>query len=146
MYLLWLWMILLVPSVTLAAYDDPDIISNDGKQMLLEFKGNAGEETRTSKFVFQNGTTVKKAREWVKDTVDELDGVRSSASLPAFQPGQKLTRLNRTAAVRAAKELWNEKLSRYLQVKDSGILATATELAAMKADLEATYQSGFLAP
>ncbi len=128
----------------MAAYLDPEVISNDGKKMVFEFRGGAGEPTRQITYVFQQGNTVKKTREWVKDTVDELDDVRSVSSKPEFQIGQVVTRLNRTAAIRAAKEVWQEKLARYIAVKDAGISEAAVELAALLADLKATYQAGFL--
>lgn len=146
MKILWMCLMLVLPSVAMAAYQDPVITSNDGKQMVFEFTGNAGEPTKSVTYIVQSGTTKKAVREWVKDTIDELDGIRSASSLPDFQTGQTLTRLNRTATVRAARDLWREKLSWYLFAKDSGIAAAASDLAAMKADLEATYQAGFLAP
>lgn len=146
MRILLLCVLLLVPSVARAAYLDPVIISNDGKAIIFQFSGDAGEPIKTITYVVQAATTQKAVREWVKDTVDDLNGIRSAATLAALQPGQTVARLNRTAAARAAKDLWNEKLARYLYVKDSGIAAAATELAALKADLETTYQSGFLAP
>lgn len=136
----------LVPAVSFAAYQDPTIISNDGKQIVFQFSGDAGEDIKTMTYVVQSSTTQKAVREWVKDTIDELNGIRSAATLPALQPGQTVARLNRTAAARAAKETWNDKLARYLYVKDSGLAASAAELAAMKTDLETTYQAGFLAP
>lgn len=136
--------ILLLPAGSMAAYLDPEVISNDGKKMVFEFRGGAGEPTRQITYVFQQGNTVKKTREWVKDTVDELDDVRSVSSKPEFQIGQVVTRLNRTAAIRAAKEVWQEKLARYIAVKDAGISEAAVELAALLADLKATYQAGFL--
>lgn len=136
--------ILLLPAGSMAAYLDPEVISNDGKKMVFEFRGGAGEPTRQITYVFQQGNTVKKTREWVKDTVDELDDVRSVSSKPEFQIGQVVTRLNRTAAIRAAKEVWQEKLARYIAVKDAGISEAAVELAALLADLKATYQDGFL--
>lgn len=142
-----LWVVLmLVPAVGWGAYLDPQVLSNDGKQIVFQFAGDAGEESKIVRYVLQQGTTFKAVREWVKDTVDELNGIRTAAALPGLAVGSTVTRLNRTAALRAAKELWNEKLARYLQVKDSGLVASAAELAALKADLEATYQAGFLAP
>ena len=146
MRMLLLCLLLIVPSVARAAYLDPVIISNDGKQIIFQFSGDAGEPIQKITYVVQAATTQKVVREWVKDTIDDLNGIRSAATLAALQPGQTVARLNRTAAARAAKELWNEKLARYLYVQASGIAAAATELAALKADLETTYQSGFLAP
>lgn len=141
-----LGLLFLVPSLALSAYLDPVITSNDGKRIVFEFAGDAGEATETLTYVVRPGTTKKAVREWVKDTLDELDGRLAAAKLPDFAVGQSVTRLNRTAAVRAAKEVWNDKLARYLYLQSSGITAAAGELAAMKADLEATYQAGFLTP
>lgn len=143
---LLLCLLLLVPSVTLAAYQDPVIISNDGKQVVFQFSGDAGEPIKTITYVVQATTTQKAVREWVKDTIDELNGVRSAASLAALQVGQTVARLNRTAAARAARELWYEKVEHYRQLKDLGIAAAASDLATLKADIEATYQAGFAAP
>lgn len=133
-------------SSSFAAYLDPIVISNDGKEVIFQFSGDAGEPVQRMPYTVQPGTNMKIVREWVKDVVTDLDGKRAGSSLAGLQQGQTVTRLNRTAAVRAAKELWNEKLARYLYVKDAGIAASATELAAMKTDLETTYQAGFLTP
>lgn len=144
-------MLLGVSSVGHAAYQNPTVISNDPiaggfSRIGLLFTGNAGEPQVRKEFIINETTTATSFRNWVDDTIRQLDGLRTAATLPALQVGQTVPRLVRAAPVPTAKRIWQGKLSRYLEVKDAGIVAAAAELAAMKADLESTYQAGFLAP
>jgi len=68
-----------------------------------------------------------------------------SVSLAAYQNPMVVPRLARVATPPSAKAIWQAKHERYMQVKNSDVAALATERAALKADLEATYQAGFLA-
>lgn len=133
------------------AYQNPTVISNDPiaggfSRIGLLFRGDAGEPDVRKDFSITESTTAQSFRNWVDETIRQLDGLRTAATLPALQVGQTITRLARTAPALTAKQTWQAKFSRYLEVKDGGITAAAAELAAMKSDLEATYQAGFLAP
>lgn len=131
------------------AYQNPTVIANDPiaggfSRLGLMFTGNAKEPDVRKDFTINETTTATNFRNWVDETIRQLDGMRTAATLPAIQVGQVVPRLARTAPVPTAKQIWRAKLSRYLEVKDAGIVAAAAELAAMKADLESTYQAGFL--
>lgn len=133
------------------AYQNPRVISNDRidngfARIGLMFSGNAGEPDVRKDFTVNDTTTATSFRNWVDETIRQLDGLRTAATLPALQVGQVITRLARTTPAPTAKQVWQSKLHAYMEVKDAGITAAAAELAAMKADLESTYQSGFLAP
>ena len=143
--------VILMPSLASAAYQDPEVesIQNDANGLVrinVVFRGNAGEPDVRMPYTVRAGTTLRNVREWAKEIIDNLDAIRSAAALPALQPGSSIPRVNRINPARAAREIWEEKLNRYLRIKDAGITAGASELAAIKADLEATYQAGFLAP
>lgn len=141
--------VLLLPSISLAAYQNPTVVSNqrqaNGSVMItFAFAGNAGEPTVTRGYVVSSGTTATAVRNWIDDTIKELDLVRTAETLPAIQPGQTVPRLARPADVTPANRVWLQKLATYLQVKDSGLTALAADIAALKADLEATYVTGYL--
>lgn len=140
---------ILLPTWSFAAYQNPTIISNDPiaggfTRIGFLFTGNAGEPQVRKDFVINETTTAASLRNWVDDTIKQLDALRTAATLPALQVGQTITRLARTNPTPTAKQVWGGKLRRYMEVKDAGITAAASELSSLKADLEATYQAGFL--
>lgn len=141
--------VLLFPSLSFAAYQNPTVLANDKLsngtvKISFQFTGNAGEPIVRRDFIVSAGTTATTLRNWIADTIDELDLMYTAGTLAILQPGQTIPRLNRVPATPTAKQIWVEKLSRYLHVKDSGIVAAASDIAALKADLEATYQAGFI--
>lgn len=143
--------VLLFPLISEAAYLNPTVVSNDQidggfSRIGLMFTGNAGEPQVRKDFVITDTTTATSFRNWVDETIRQLDGLRTAATLPSLQVGQVIPRLARTTPAPTAKQVWQAKLHAYMEVKDAGITAANAELAAMKADLESTYQSGFLAP
>lgn len=139
----------LSPIIGHAAYQNPSIVSHDVQtngyiKLDFIFTGNAGEPAVRRSFIVSSSTTATVLRNWVDDNINELDKLFAAGSLPALQLGQIVPRLASVPPVPTAKDIWNAKLDRYLRVKDSGIAAIATDLAALKADLEATYQAGFI--
>ena len=143
--------LLLLPSISLAAYQNPTITANtkqaDGSiRLTFRFTGNAGELVVNRDYQVNADTTATAVRNWVDDTIKELDFLQTAASLPSVQPGQTVTRLARTVPAPTAQQVWARKLHRYLTIKDSGLAgsALASDVAALKADLEATYQAGHL--
>jgi hypothetical protein len=74
----------------------------------------------------------------------ELNSLQTVDSLTTLQVGATPTPANRAVAAKTAKQTWREKYTAYLAAKDSGVVAIAADLATLKADLEATYQAGFL--
>lgn len=142
-------LMLVFPSLTWAAYQNPTVVSNARQGngtvlMTFAFTGNAGEPTITKGYVIQQSTTATALRNWIDDTIKELDLVHTAATLAILQPGQTVPRLAKTTPAPTAKQVWRDKFQRYLLVKDAGIVAMSADIAALKADLEATYQAGFL--
>lgn len=143
-----LTLVLLLPSVSFAAYQNPvvnanELLSNGYSKITFEFTGNAGEPAVTRVFMVHRNTTPQELRYWVDDIIKELDLIYAASKLADLQPGQIVRRLARVEPPPTAKQVWLSKLHRYLQAKDAGIAAMAAELAAIKDDLEATYQSGY---
>lgn len=142
-------LMLLAPSLALAAYQNPTVISNERQQngfprITFQFTGNAGEPVVRRAYVVSSSTTATTLRNWIANTIDELDLMHTAGTLAILQPGQTVPRLNRVNPAPTAKQIWRGKLDRYIHAKDSGITAIASALTTMKADLEATYQAGFL--
>jgi hypothetical protein len=151
MNILILLILFLFPSVTFAAYQSPTVISNERQQdgstrLVFRFTGSAGEPTVVRSYVVSSGTTATLLRNWIDGVMNELDLMHSAATLAALQPGQTVTRLAPSAPpAPTAKEVWREKVSRYQRLSIVGLTGTAaTDLAALLADINATYQAGFL--
>lgn len=139
----------LIPSLSFAAYQNPTVVSNqrqpNGSVLItFSFAGNAGEPTIQRGFVVQPQTTATTLRNWIADTIDELDLVQTAATLPLLQKDQVVPKLARTPATPSACQVWTDKFFRYVHAKDSGVTAIATDLAALKANLESTYPAGCL--
>jgi hypothetical protein len=148
---LLLSLVLLLPSISFAAYQNPTIVANNatpdgGGNVVLSFAGNAGEPTVSKTYVIQQGSTFQNFREWVDDTIVELNKLFAAKTLPGLQAGQTVTRLARVTPAPTPKQIWKEKHERYVQYKNSGITSAAftTDLNNLKADLDATYQNGFI--
>ena len=148
--LLTLCMVLL-PSLVLAAYQNPTVISNQPQstgfvKVTFAFTGSAGEPTRTREYLVRPTTTATLLRNWVDDTKKELDLLHTASIIPSLQPQQIVPGVARVAPVPTAKEVWNEKYERYKRYKDSGLVnaALTIDMNALKADLEATYLDGFI--
>lgn len=140
---------LLMPSLGLAAYQNPTVVSNQRQSngsvvVTFAFSGNAGEPIINRQYVVTGTTTAPAVRNWVAKMIDELDLLRTAETLPALQQGQIVPRLNPTVSAPTAQQVWFRKLARYLRVKDAGLTAIVGDLAALKADLEATYVAGYL--
>ena len=142
-------LLMLAPSLAMAAYQNPTVVSNQRQAngtvlITFAFSGNAGEPTVTRGYVVSQGTTATAVRNWIDDTIKELDLVRTAETLPALAPDQVVPRLARVTPAKAAKQAWREKFELYLRIKDSGVAAIASYVTALKADIEATYLAGYL--
>jgi hypothetical protein len=145
-------LLFILPSLSMAAYQNPTITANtsmpdgSGGQITFQFTGNAGEPVVTRIYQVSAATTATAVRNWVDDTIKELDAMWTAKTIPSAQAGQTVTRLARVNNPQTPKQIWNEKLQRYIMYRDSGITnATFTSnLNALKTDLDATYQAGFI--
>lgn len=141
---------LLVPSVTLAAYQNPTVSSyerdpNGTGKLILQFAGNAGEPIVVRAYSVAATSTLAGLRNWVDRTIAELDLTHTAASAPQLQPGQTINRLAPTPSSPSAKSVWRIKVQVYDQAcKSSFTGSIANDCATLKSDIEGTYQSGFL--
>lgn len=143
--------LLLVPSISFAAYNSATVISNelkdDGRtRLVFRITGNAGEPAVTREYFVNSSSTATTLRNWVDSTLNELNLMRTVATLPALQTDQVVTPLAPTApAAPTAKQIWLNKVSRYKEFAGMGLTGTAaTDLAALLADINATYITGYL--
>lgn len=139
----------LVPSLSEAAYQNPTVVTNvrqaNGTRLVtFAFVGNAGEPTETRGYVIQQETTATTLRNWIDDTIKELELVHTAANLAILQPGQQTVPRLARVTTPSAKQVWLEKHERYMRVQNSDVAAIVSARATLKADLEATYQAGFL--
>ena len=151
MVILLILLLLCVPSIGLAAYQNPTVLKNDatgdgGASITFQFAGNAGEPTVIKVYTIQQNSTLTALRNWVDDAIVELNLLFTAKTLPSLQPGQTVPRLARVSPPPTPKQVWREKHERYINFKNSGITSAAftTDLNALKADLDATYQDGFM--
>ena len=152
MYAVMLMLIvLLFPSAGFAAYNSATVVSNELKEdgrtrLVFRFTGNAGEPSVIREYFVNASSTATVLRNWVDGIINELNLMRSAATLPALQIGQTVTPLAPTApAAPTAKQIWLGKVDRYNRFVGLGLTGTAaTDLAALLADINATYVTGYL--
>lgn len=142
--------LLLVPTLSHAAYNAAEVDRNEltaagAARLVTLFTGNAGEPPVRREYLVNASSTMAGYRQWVKATMDELNLMRAVGVLPGLQPGQTITPLNPVAPSLTAKETWHRKVESYAQsCALSFVGAVATDCAALKSDIEATYQAGYL--
>lgn len=150
MMILLLFALLLVPHVAQATYQNPIVISNErltagSTKLIFQFSGNAGEPVVTREYMVGPATTATILRNWVDATLDELNLMHTAATIPALQPGQTVSRLAPVVPAASAKDVWRRKVANYAQFCTNSFAGSvATDCAAMKTDIESTYQAGFL--
>ena len=138
-----LCVLLAMPVLSHAGYQNPTVISNDpiaegDSRIRLQFTGNAGEPTVQRILIIPDGATNQSIRNMVDQIIDQLDRKRTAATMPILQVGNTINRLAVVPPVPTAKQAWQAKYYRYMELKDGGITAAAADLATMKADLEST--------
>lgn len=143
-------LVLLVPTLAHAAYQNPTVIANErlsvgSTKLIFRFNGNAGEPAVTREYMVGPNTTATILRNWVDATLDELNLMHTAATLPSLQPGQVVPRLAPAAPAASAKDTWRRKVANYTQLCTHGLTgAVATDCTALQSDIESTYQAGFL--
>ena len=142
--------LVVLPTLASAAYQNPTVVTNERQpngstRMVLQFTGNNGEPVVAREFTIVANTTATNFRNWVHSVIAELNLMHSAASLPALQPGQIVPALAPTPPTPSAKNIWRNKVFLYDQLVGKSYAGTlATDMTALKADIEATYQAGFL--
>lgn len=143
-------LILLFPSLSYAGYQDPTIISNERQsggstKLIFRFNGDAGEPAVTREYAIGAGSTMPILKDWVASTIIELNKIYLASTVAALQPGKTVNGQVLTAPPPTAKDVWRGRMAMYQAVKDLGLTGQfVTDLAALKATLQSTYQSGYL--
>lgn len=131
---------------TLVQVDPPK--SDSSYVITVEFVGNAGEPAirRQRTLSTESGADI---RTWAHGVMTELNGKRTSYTTVLGLLNQTFTTLAPAApaapAAPTAKQVWLNKVERYKQFAGMGLTGTAvTDLAALLADINATYVTGYL--
>lgn len=128
-------------TATLVLKDPP--LSDGRVQITVEFTGNAGEPPmRRQMFVGPTDTT-QTIRRWCIEQAKNLGDVKTVADSLTVGQSINLTPIATPAAT--AEEVWRAKVARFNRMRELGLSGqAATDLAALKADIEATYASAYL--
>ena len=130
------------------AYNAATLLSKDpqpgGIRLIIEFSGNAGEPAVRDSYLVTGDTTLAAIRQWAYQKAASLTPARTIAD--GLTVGQTITLTAPPAAPAAtAKQVWRAKVSRYQELAGPGYTGAAqTDLAALLADINATYAAGFL--
>jgi hypothetical protein len=153
MYILILLAILFTPSLSFAAYNSSTVISNELKEdgrtrLVFRFTGNAGEPAVVREYIVNSNSSIASLRNWVYGQITELNLMRTASTLPSLQSGQivaPLQPVDPTPPTPTARQIWLSKVTQYKQFASMGLTGTAaTDLAALLADINATYVTGYL--
>lgn len=127
-----------------AALVQKDPPSEDRRvRLVIEFTGNAGEPVVRREYYVTATDTGQTIRRWCIDQAKNLGDVKTVAD--ALTVGQSINLTPITPPVPTAEDVWRAKVSRYRSMMGLGLSGqAATDLAALKADLEATYVSAYL--
>lgn len=126
---------------TLVQKDPP---SEDRRvRLVIEFFGNAGEPTVRREYYVTATDTTTTIRRWCIDQAKNLADVKTVADSLTVGQSINLTPINPPAAT--AEEIWRAKVARYQRMAGLGLTGqAATDLATLKADIEATYVTAYL--
>ncbi len=149
---MWILLVLLMlfPSVSFASYttatsQGKNQMSNGSVSVSVVFTGDAGEQPITRMFMISSDTMTQTAiEEWAGEQLANLNAIQNAAQLAIVQPNAVITTRTRPARAQTAKERWNADLEAYHRAKNAGIAAANADIAAMLADLESRYRTGFL--
>ena len=129
-------------TATLIQKDPP----NDDRRVriVVQFSGNAGEPTVRREYYVGPSDTLQSIRQWAINQASSMGSVKTVADNLTEGMSVNLTPI--AAPAPTAQQVWQSKVNRYLAGKDLGLTgATAVaDLAALKADIEATYLSAYL--
>lgn len=151
MYILLLIVALLIPATTHASYLNQGTIlryeqdQNGAARLIVRFTGNAGEPIVDRPYSISSSSSLALLRNWIATTVSELNLARASGTAPQVAPGQILTGVAPSAPVPTAKSVWRSKVQIYGMACSQNFSASVgAACVALKADIESTYQAGFL--
>lgn len=151
MPILLILLFLLAPSLASAAYlNQAEVLryeqdQNGAARLIMRFTGNAGEEIVDRPYSISASSTFARLRNWVELVSTELNLARTAGKAPQVAPGSLVSGLTPSVPAPTAKNTWKAKVRIYTELDGHGFTgAVAAALAALKADIEATYQAGFL--
>lgn len=151
MYVLFLVIALLIPSIGNAAYLDQGTVlryeqdPNGAARLIVRFTGDAGEPIVDQAYTVTGGSSLQGLRRWIRANVDELNLKRTAGTAPQVAPSTVIQGLAAASPAAVAKDVWRGKVESYRQsCTNSFVGAVATACATLKADIESTYQAGHL--
>jgi len=152
MYALFIMLIaLLLPSVGNAAYLDQGIIlryeqDQDGAARLyVRFTGDAGEPIVDKPYPISSGSSFQALRRWVRANVEEMNLKRTAGTAPQVAPSTVVQGLAAASPAAVAKDVWRGKVESYQHSCTASFVGSvATDCSALKANIESTYQAGYL--
>ena len=125
---------------TLVLKDPPQA---DGRVLIsVDFSG-AGETTVRRTLLVGPSDTAQSIRRWAIETAKSLGDVKTIAS--TLTVGQSINLAAITPPAPTAEEVWRSKVDRYRSLADLGLTGqAATDLAALKTEIQNTYLSAYL--
>lgn len=112
-------------------------------RIVVELYGNAGEPTVRREYYVTATDTTTSIRRWCIEQAKNLADVKTVAD--ALTVGQSINLTPITPPTPTAEEVWRAKVARYYRLAGLGLTGqAATDLAALKADIEATYVTAYL--
>lgn len=128
-------------TATLVLRDPP--LADGRVQITVEFTGNAGEQAMRRQMHVGPTDTTQTIRRWCIEQAKNLGDVKTVAD--ALTVGQSINLTPINPPTPTAEDIWRGKVSRYRSMAQLGLSGQAvTDLAALKADIEATYVSAYL--
>lgn len=128
-------------TATLVLKDPP--LADGRVQITVEFTGNAGEPPMRRQMHVGPDDTGASLRRWAISQAKSLGDVKTIADSLTVGQSINLTPLATPAAT--AEEVWRVKVAQYQRMAGLGLTGqAATDLATLKADIEATYVSAYL--
>ena len=127
-------------TATLVQKDPP----NDDRRVriVVQFSGNAGEPTVRREYYVGPSDTLQSIRQWAINQAASMGAVKTVADNLTEGMSVNLTPI--AAPAPTAQQVWQGKVERYKALAGLGLVGqAATDLAALKADIEATYLSAY---
>jgi hypothetical protein len=130
---------------TTATIKQKDTTLPDGRTRLVITLSGGGEPVKDVEYYADGTTTGPILRDYVIGQANRA--VAASTFLATLTPGVSTVSLTPVAPPGpTAGEIWAEKVRRYGRLIDLGVVTGAlnTDITALKADIQSTYQAGFL--
>lgn len=128
-------------TATLVLKDPP--LADGRVQITVEFTGNAGEPAMRRQMHVGPSDTLQSIRRWAIEQAKSLGDAKTIADSLTVGQSLNLAAINPPAPT--AEEVWRTKAARYQRMAGLNLSGqAATDLAALKSDLEATYVSAYL--